>query len=113
MAASVEERKQVLNAELKRIVDLIIKVYSPEKIILFGSLLAEGTIVKGSDIDLVIIKNTKKRFLERLDEVYSNIEPTVSVDILVYTPEEFQDMSQWSSFIKSLLKKGKVLYEAR
>lgn len=38
MQTVAEKRKEILEKELKRIVDVIIKGYSPEKIILFGSL---------------------------------------------------------------------------
>lgn len=37
MSQAVEERRQILDAELKRIIALVIKQYTPEKIILFGS----------------------------------------------------------------------------
>jgi len=45
----------------------------------------------------------KERFLKRLDTIYKEIEPNIAVDILVYTPEEIADMSQWSSFIRNAI----------
>ena len=45
-----------------------LKCYCPEKIILFGSAV-RGDTDRHSDLDIVVIKNTKKRFLERLIEV--------------------------------------------
>lgn len=53
--SSVEERKILLDAELKKIVEVLKQEYDPEKIILFGSLL-DGNIHEYSDIDLLIIK---------------------------------------------------------
>lgn len=106
-----ENRKKRLKSELGNIIDKL-KNKDTKKIILFGSM-AREQVNQYSDLDLIVIKDTKKRFLERLEEVYTDIEPSVAVDILVYTPQEFQEMSQWSSFIKGVLKEGRVLYESR
>lgn len=50
------------------IVNKIIKDYHPDKIILFGSF-AKGNPRPESDIDLLIIKETKKRRVDRFVEV--------------------------------------------
>lgn len=105
---SREVRKEALEKELERIMTRIDKT-DIRKIILFGSL-ATGNIGLTSDIDLVIIKNTKERFLERLDRMCEEIEPRLAVDILVYTPEEFAEMREWNSFIRRVEREGKVLY---
>ena len=62
-----------------------LKNYKPEKIILFGSR-AKKTFDPYSDIDLIIIKNTKKRFLDRVKDVIKIINPDFAIDIFVYTP---------------------------
>lgn len=104
-----EKRKEKLEAELRRILD-ILKTLDIEKVILFGSL-ASNDIASTSDIDIVIIKKTKKRFLDRLEDIYVAIKPRVAVDILVYTPEEFEKLQEESSFVRQILREGKVLYE--
>ena len=97
--------------ELKRIVSVLVKKYQPLKIILFGSALT-GKTHQWSDLDLVVIKKTKKRFSDRIGELISLSEPKVPTDFLVYTPEEFEKMSQDNYFIQDeILKKGKTLYE--
>jgi len=90
-----------------------IKVYEPEKIILFGSY-ARGEVDEQSDLDLVVIKRTDKRFLERLIEVARIVGPDFGkVDIFVYTPDEFRFMQESGNpFIHSISIEGKVLYEA-
>ena len=103
-----EKRKKKLEEELKLLIPKIIKA-EVEKIILFGSL-SHGNLHKTSDIDLIIVQKTEKRFLERLDEFYKYLNPSVAVDIFVYTPQEFEEMKR-SSFMKSALRRGKVLYE--
>ena len=36
------------------------------------------------------------------------------VDVLVYTPEEFQRMIEWENpFIENVLKEGKIVYEKK
>lgn len=104
-----ERRKALLEGELKRIVPRLIEL-GVEKIILFGSL-ASGSVNKSSDIDLIVVKKTDKKFLSRLEDVYLHLEPKVGMDILVYTPEEFDEMKKSNRFIKSALKRGKILYE--
>lgn len=104
-----EKRKEKLEAELRRILD-ILKTLDIEKVILFGSL-TSSDIASTSDIDIVIIRKTKKRFLDRLEDIYVAIKPRVAVDILVYTPEEFERLQEKSSFVRQIVKEGKVLYE--
>lgn len=103
-------RREELQRELERIINKIDKM-SIQKIILFGSLV-KGQVGLTSDLDLIIIKDTEQRFLDRLESIYKEIEPNIAVDILVYTPQEINDMIQWNSFIKRALKEGRVLYEA-
>ncbi len=52
---TIEERKVLLNVELKKIIDILVREYVPEKVILFGSM-AHGNIHEYSDIDLLFIK---------------------------------------------------------
>ena len=101
---------EMLQRELARIIGRISRV-GTRKVILFGSLLSDKTGLT-SDIDLIIIRDTQERFLDRIETVYREIEPNVAVDILVYTPQEIEEMSRWSSFIRRALKEGRVLYEA-
>ena len=107
-----EQRKRLLQKELKRITDIVIKRYLPDKIILFGSLV-NGKVQEWSDIDLVVIKETKVRFIKRMQEVGLMTSPRLGVDFIVYTPQEFENMIKDDNyFIKDeVLKKGKVLYD--
>lgn len=107
-----KERKEFLTKELHRIVDRLVKYYHPEKIVLFGSL-ATDQVQEGSDIDLLLIKQSKKRPLERVTEVMALLGyPRVALDIFVYTPEEIAYLqAEGSQFIKDILEHGKVLYE--
>ena len=104
-------RKAKLEAELRRITKILRARYSPEELILFGSL-TEGKIEEASDIDLIIIKKTNKRLFDRIGEVIKMCKPKMAVDFIVYTPEEFRRLKEGESFIKKeVIEKGKVLYE--
>ena len=109
---TASERKETLEKELERIVPLLTKRYGAQKIFLFGSL-ARGKVGPWSDLDLVIIKKTKKRFIERLKEAALLTRADVSIDFLVYTPEEFEEMTSSPRTFQSreILQKAKVLYD--
>jgi uncharacterized protein len=98
---------------LDEIVKKIIAGYSPRKIILFGSY-ASGMPTEDSDIDLLIIKETDKRPIDRWTEVKRLLRDRgreAPVSPLVYTPKELSDrMGIKDFFIQEILEKGKVLY---
>jgi HEPN domain-containing protein/predicted nucleotidyltransferase len=97
--------------ELSDISRRLIKEYDPEKIILFGSR-AEGKDSEGSDIDLVIVKETDKRPLDRRIEVETLLaDRAVPIDLIVYTPDEIRRLySIGSPFVEEIVEKGRLLY---
>ena len=105
------ERRRLLERELSLVVERLKTEYAPKQIILFGSL-AKGDTHEWSDIDLVIIKDTDKEFLDRLEEAVLIAKPEVGINLLVYTPEEFKEMiEEGNHFItEEIVEKGKVLY---
>jgi len=105
-----KEREKILKEELNRIIK-IIKGLDIKKALLFGSCV-KGNIGKNSDIDLLIIKDTEKRFLDRIDEIIKIIDPKVAVDVIVYTPEEFEKLLKTSSFVRKIAREGRIIYEA-
>jgi predicted nucleotidyltransferase len=107
--APKERRKKRLTAELERLVH-VLKTQDVEQVILFGSLMS-GNVNSASDIDLLVVKQTDKRFLDRLDEMYSLLQPTVALDLLVYTPEEAEVLTYTNRFIGNIFEHGRVLYE--
>ena len=103
-------RRRLLESEIARFLPLLRAEYQPERVLLFGSL-ATGDVGAWSDIDLVIIKKTTQRFLERTAHVMRLLRPKVGVDILVYTPEEFEKLCRERTFFHTeILEKGRVLY---
>ena len=85
--------------------------YEAEKVIPFGSA-ARGETDEFSDIDLIVIKETEKRFFQRLLEVTAFLPRDVAIDVLVYTPGEVEAMVKAGNpFIQQALEDGQVLYE--
>lgn len=101
------DRLKKLNSELRRVVARWKKDPSVRQIILFGSL-ANGTARSGSDIDIIIIQETEKKFLQRLEQFY--LDSQTAMDILVYTPDEFREMKE-RNFLKQALKDSVIIYE--
>jgi uncharacterized protein len=99
--------------DLKKLSKNIIEIYKPEKIILFGSL-ASGRPRKESDIDLVVIKKTNKKFFARMDEIGIAINKAgieTAKDVIVFTPEEIKKkLFMEDYFIKDIINNGVVLY---
>src|SRR3989304_827900 len=62
VSAHSQDRNTLLENELGRFLPLLQRHYRPYKIILFGSL-AAGQVGEWSDLDLVIVAETDKRFL--------------------------------------------------
>lgn len=111
MAHRKYSQLQTAKNELKLIIQKLTAGYKPEKIILFGSL-ARKKVTNSSDIDLLIVKRTRKNPWARLREADRYIDHDFPVDFLVYTPEEIkQRLKMGDSFVEDIIEKGKVVYE--
>ena len=96
---------------LKRILTPLFQRQGVLKAVVFGSF-ARKTESRKSDLDLMIIVPTKNRFFERYEsfnEIYELIKGP-AIDMLIYTPEEFKNISH-RSFIQRVLKEGSTIYE--
>lgn len=101
------------NTEIKQIAFEIAEALHPQQVLLFGSY-AEGTATDESDLDLLIVMRSSEPRYKRSAMVRKLFwPPKVSMDILVYTPEEVE---RWSGVPNHVLtnayKTGKVLYAA-
>lgn len=105
-----EESKQLILKIAKRIEEQ----YKPKKIILFGSY-AHGEPTQDSDVDLLIIKNTDKRPIDRWVEVKKllrGVAPGLPVSPLVYTEREIDERNAMQDFfIEEIFENGEVIYE--
>ncbi|MDD5167743.1 MAG: nucleotidyltransferase domain-containing protein [Syntrophales bacterium] len=100
--------------EIKRLQSLMTPIFrrnDVSKAVLFGSA-ARGDETKKSDIDLMIVVETDKRFFDRYDafDEISEIMKGTSVDLLIYTPQELENISH-RPFIRKILAEGRIIYE--
>jgi predicted nucleotidyltransferase len=101
----------VKKSELKKAIVSSYKKINPLKIILFGSWCRDEED-KYSDVDIIVIYETKKRFLDRLEELYLMWDIPIAFDMLAYTPEEFEKMlREKNPFIEKINREGEVIYE--
>ena len=109
-----QARRTLLEKELRRYLPLLQQHYHPHKIILFGSMVGDE-IGEWTDLDLVVVAETDKRFLDRYDDLLGEIAQVVSgrdVDLLIYTPQELARLAD-RPFIKRALSQGRVIYESK
>lgn len=102
-------KQRQLNPKVKSLVEDL-KKYRPSRIILFGSY-ARGNPKEDSDVDLLLIKKTSKKRLERTREVIQFLSHSIPADVFVLTPEEFsQTRKEPNYFMREILKYGKIIH---
>ena len=101
------------NEEIRSIVEQLIRIYSPLKVILFGSL-ARGNLGQGTDIDLFIIKEDIPVLgVDRIRQIQKLIRHKIATDFIIYKPDEVkQRLELGDPFVKSIFEQGKVIYSA-
>jgi len=97
---------------VERVVKAIRKHLPDARIILFGSR-ARGDALKESDIDLIVVSKRFEgmHFTDRATYVLKILWregalPPVDVDLLCYTPEEFEERRREISIVSEALKYG-------
>jgi len=100
---------------IQQIVEKLVSEYAPQKVILFGSY-AYGDPTPDSDIDLLIIKETPERFIDRwvtVRRILSDPKRMVPLETLVLTPQEVsRRLAIGDQFLAEIMEKGEVLYAA-
>ncbi len=104
-----DKHRLLLDESLRRAVRQLSAMPAVEKVILFGSY-AAGRRDLFTDLDLIVVMQSDQPFIDRSALLYLYLQPSVGMDILVYTPEEFERMSQ-GGFLRLALRTGQVLYE--
>ncbi len=100
-------------AGLKIRLSPIFRQYNIQKAILFGSV-ARGEESKHSDVDLILIQETVKRFWDRYDGILLDLGQATGqfgVDALIYTPQELDNIKD-RAFMRQALNEGITIYES-
>ena len=82
---------------------------------IFGSA-KSATAGPGSDIDLLVIKETSERFIDRwvaVRHLLSDPSRTIPLEVIVLTPQELSKrLDIGDQFLKEIIDQGEVLYAA-
>lgn len=83
-----------------------------ELAVVFGSY-ARRTATEHSDLDLLFVEQTDVPFLRRVGKYFDPLFARLrtGLDVLVYTPAEFEAMRQ-RPFVERILKEGIVVHES-
>jgi len=98
-----------LEVALDQIVHRLSEMPKVERVILFGSY-AAGRRDLFTDLDLIVVIETNLDYINRSVWLYQMLQTDVDLDMIIYTPDEFQQL-QDSNFLKHVLKTAKVVYE--
>lgn len=115
----MDSKKIHLNKITKVYLKNIPKSIRVKLVFLFGSY-ATGKVRKDSDIDVIIVSPDFKKmeFIKRL-ELLSHVQGasaltrSVPMDIIGYTPEEFENIDKESIVMRRAKREGKVIYKAK
>ncbi len=97
---------------LDNIIERIVDVAQPEKIILFGSA-ASGKLTGNSDVDLLIIRDGADS-LQLMAKIYGRLHGVgAAVDAIVVSPADVERYKDSHALvIKPALQQGTVVYES-
>jgi predicted nucleotidyltransferase len=100
------------NAHIKNLCGQIASEFKPEKIILFGSQ-AYGKPTAESDIDLLVVMPYKGSPFQQAGEILKRLQVWMPVDLIVRSEKEIkQRLKIGDQFMRDILERGKVMYEA-
>ena len=98
---------------LQTIVNQIVEIAHPQKIILFGSC-ARNTMTNDSDIDLVVIKKTVIDKIDEIIEIKRHIRSKdFSIDLILISEEDFYTkLAEGWTIYQDIKTEGIILYAA-
>ena len=105
------QQKIFLRRAVRRIVSAFPQV---RQIVLFGSY-AYGKPTKDSDLDVLVVMPTRKRWSDRVRSLQALFpDRRFPMDFVVRTPGEIRERltSYFCPFTREVIKKGEILYEA-
>lgn len=104
-----EAYRRALDGALASLVSQLSALPAVQRILLFGSY-SQGRRDLFTDIDLLVVMDSEQDFVTRNAAIRRLIHADVDVDMLVYTPQEFEQQKQ-RGFVRYAVETGKVLYE--
>lgn len=106
----INRRRRIPARAIEFVVGEIVRLFSPEKIILFGSY-ARGEPRPESDLDLLVIMHTRRQQQQSL-VIRRAVSHNFAWDLIVYTPFTFRRrVNLGDCFLREIENEGRVLYE--
>ena len=103
------QRRLLLEAELERYT-MEMPPLGAQRGYLIGDV-AKGKVRPDTDLDLVLIQETREPFHRRADFWVTHLRPTVGTRFLVYTPEEFEELADSDPLLVETKAYGEVLFD--
>lgn len=106
-----ERRQRYAEALDAALVDLVRQLEArPQvrRVVLFGSA-ARGQRDLFTDLDLLVVMESDQDFVTRTAALRQELRAPVDLDLLVYTPDELEHMTN-RGFIRKILEEGQVLF---
>lgn len=100
-----------LDEALRRVVEVLSQVEGIQRVSLFGSC-ARGRRDLFTDLDLLVVWETDERAVDRLKFLYGLLNVPVDLDVICYTPAEFQELRELP-FLRRIVSEEVVLYEKK
>ncbi|HEV8310447.1 MAG TPA: nucleotidyltransferase domain-containing protein [Methylomirabilota bacterium] len=100
-----------LDQAARTLVEALSPVDGIERISIFGSY-ARGRRDLATDLDVLVVWQTDKPFVDRLRFLYGLVQVPVDLDMLCYTPAEFDDLRD-APFLRHIAGEEVVIFEKK
>jgi predicted nucleotidyltransferase len=109
---TIDERTRIPDTVIHELARRIAAQFKPQRIILFGSY-ASGCPRPDSDVDLLVVMDTPLKESQQAVEIRQYLNVLFGMDLILYRPAHLAQRLEWGdSFLRAVLAKGIVLYEA-
>lgn len=85
------DRLPEIRRQLEDLIRRILEDLPATKVILHGSFATER-VHQRSDVDIIVVADVPERFFDRADRVHALNEDRLPIEVLCYTPDEFERM---------------------
>jgi uncharacterized protein len=107
---TVSPQPLVTMEALQAFTDRLVANFSPQKVILFGSL-ARGEARWDSDADLLVVMPFEGRHISKIREIRKICKAGFPLDLLLWRPEEAADRyQQGDPFLREAFDRGQILH---
>ena len=101
----------IATAKIRELTERIVREFSPERVVLFGSY-ANGNPRPDSDVDLLVILPFEGKSFRKSLEILNRVNPRFAVDLLARRPDDTaRRYREGDPLIREALDHGQVLHE--